>query len=165
MRMSIGALALFVLALTPAQAAQAQTLTIEVTSLTTQVKAHDLTPKGKPNKGDTIAFKDLLMNRKPQFGKKQGKPVAYDAGVMTYTSNKDTKIFVKATFPGIGTITFSGPFVTQTNGNTVIPITGGTGAFKGATGTVTIGPGATAAPNIYVVTVPHPLDINATGVA
>src|SRR3954470_20504768 len=108
-----------------APAAQAQTLTIEVTSVPTLATAHDRAPRGKLNAGDFIDFKDLLLNRKPQFGKKAGKPVGYDAGTMTYTSTTARRIAVTATFPGIGTISYAGPFVTGKNGNTVIPITGG----------------------------------------
>ena len=154
-----------VVALAIAPSALAQTLTIEVTSLTTQVKAHDLAPKGRANRGDSIDFRDLLVNRQPQFGKAKGKAVAYDVGTMTYTSATATRIDVTATFTGIGTIHFAGRFVTRKDGTTVVPITGGTGGFRGATGTVTIGKGATAAPNTYVVTVPHFLDLHATGVA
>jgi hypothetical protein len=164
-RVPIGAALLFVVLLSLAPAAVAQTLTIEVTSLTTQVKAHDLAPKGKPNKGDRIDFRDLLLNRKPQFGKKKGKAVAYDVGTMTYLTKTRIEIDAVATFPGIGKIHFAGPFATRRDGLTVVPIVGGTGGFEGATGTVTIGQGATSAPNIYVVTVPHHLDIHSTGVA
>ncbi len=163
MNIPVGAIVLMSLALVLSPAAQAQTVTIQLTSLTTIVVPHDQAPKGKPNKGDSIDFKDLLTNRTAQFGKKKGKPVAYDAGTLVYTSSTDTKITVVATFPGIGTITYRGPFATQKNGLTVVPISGGTGAFKGATGTVTIGKGSTTAPNIYVVHVPHPIDIHGRG--
>ena len=82
-----------------------------------------------------------------------------------YTSKSARRISATATFPRIGTISYAGPVVTRRDGTTVIPITGGTGGFRGATGTVTIGKGEQKAPNIYVITVPHYLDINATGVA
>ena len=148
-----------------AQARRAQTVTIQLTSLITQRSDHDLPPKGKLNKGDFVGFKDLLLNRKAQFGKKVGLPVGYDVGTMTSTGGAKTKITVKAVFPKIGTITYSGPFVTRKDGTTVVPITGGTGGFKGATGTVVIGSGETKSPNTYIVTVPHALDLNSTGVA
>jgi hypothetical protein len=148
-----------------AQARRAQTVTIQLTSLITQRSDHDLPPKGKLNKGDFVGFKDLLLNRKAQFGKKTGLPVGYDVGTMTSTGGAKTKITVKAVFPKIGTITYSGPFVTRKDGTTVVPITGGTGGFKGATGTVVIGSGETKSPNTYIVTVPHALDLNSTGVA
>jgi hypothetical protein len=166
MRVPFGAaFAALMLAMLVTTGAQAQTVTIRLTSLLTVRQDHDRAPKGKASKGDSIDFKDLLLNRKPQFGKKAGVAVAYDVGTMTYTSKTTTRITVKATFPKIGTITYAGPFVTKKDGTTVIPITGGTGGFKGATGTVIIGSGETKSPNTYVVTVPHPLDIKSTGVA
>ena len=165
MRIPLGAaVAVLTLALLSTAGAQAQTVTIQLTSLITVRQDHDLAPKGKASKGDSIDFKDLLLNRKAQFGKKAGIAVAYDVGTMTYTSGTTTRITVKATFPKIGTITYSGPFVTK-HGTTVIPITGGTGGFKGATGSVIIGAGETKSPNTYVVTVPHALDLNSSGIA
>jgi hypothetical protein len=148
-----------------AQARGAQTVTIELTSLITQRADHDLPPKRKLNKGDFVGFRDLLLNREAQFGKKAGVPVGYDVGTMTSTGGARTKIAVKAVFPKIGTITYSGPFVPRKDGTTVVPITGGTGGFKGATGMVVIGAGEAKSPNTYIVTVPHALDLNSTGVA
>ena len=49
-----------------------------------------------------------------------------------------------------------GPFV-------FAQVTGGTGAFKGATGTVTIGKGEKSAPNTYLVHVPHAINIHGRG--
>jgi hypothetical protein len=148
-----------------AEARGAQTVTIQLTSLITQRADHDLPPKGKLSKGDFVGFKDLLLNRKAQFGKKAGLPVGYDVGTLTSTGGAKTKITVKAVFPKVGTITYSGPFVTRKDGTTVVPITGGTGGFKGATGMVVIGAGESKSPNTYIVTVPHALDLNSTGVA
>ena len=147
------------------QARGTQTVTIELTSVIAQRTDHDLPPKGKLSKGDYASFRDLLLNRKRQFGKKAGLPVGYDVGTMTSTGGSKTKIVVKAVFPKIGTITYSGPFVTRKDGTTVLPITGGTGGFEGATGTVVIGAGESKSPNTYIVTVPRPLDLNSTGVA
>jgi hypothetical protein len=165
MRISLGVAAAAGLFLLAVSTAQAQTLTIEVTSIPTQAKVHDRAPQGRLNAGDSIAFKDLLLNRKRQFGKRTGKPVAYDVGTLIYTSKTERRISATATFPRIGTITYAGPVVERKDGSTVIPITGGTGGFRGASGTVTIGKGETKAPNTYVITVPHHLDLNATGVA
>jgi hypothetical protein len=163
MHLPFGAIAVVALTLAFAATAQAQTVTIELTSLTTIAKPNDLAPKGKPNKGDSISFRDLLINRKPQFGKKKGKPIAYDVGTLTYTSATTTTMTVKAIFPGIGTITYGGNFNSDKKSN-VLPITGATGGFKGAQGTITIGAGATTSPNTFVVTVPgHPLNINGNG--
>lgn len=162
---ALAALCTALLLTSAAQARGSKTVTIQLTSWITSRTDHDIRPKGKLNKGDYVDFRDLLVNRKPQFGKKAGKPVAYDVGTMTSTGGSRTSIKVKAIFPKIGTITYAGPFVTRKDGTTVIPITGGTGAFKGATGTVVIGAGESKSPNTYIVTVPHALDLNTTGVA
>jgi Allene oxide cyclase barrel like domain len=148
-----------------AEARSVQTVTIELTSVIATRSDHDLPPKGKLSKGDYASFRDLLLNRKRQFGKKTGIPVGYDVGKMTSTGGSKTSIVVKAVFPKIGTITYSGPFVTRKDGTTVLPITGGTGGFKGATGTVVIGAGESKSPNTYIVRVPHRFDLNSTGVA
>jgi hypothetical protein len=166
MRPAAAVLALaFALLLAAGAQARSQTVTIELTSVIAQQVTHDLAPKGKLSKGDYAAFRDLLLNRKQQFGKKVGAPVGYDVGKMTSTGGTKTKISVKAIFPKIGTITYGGPFVTKKDGTTIVPITGGTGGFAGATGTVVIGAGEKKSPNTYIVTVPHPIDINSTGVA
>jgi hypothetical protein len=162
---ALAALGTALLFATGAQARPTQTVTIQFTSWITEQTNHDIPPKGKLNKGDYVAFRDLLVNRKAQFGKKAGKPAAYDIGTMTSTGGSKTKIYVKAYFPKIGTITYGGPFVTRKDGTTVVPITGGTGAFAGATGTVIIGKGQAKSPNTYIVTVPHALNLNTTGVA
>lgn len=165
MRILLGAAAIAGVVSATAPAAQAQTVTIEVTSVPTQANVHDRAPQGRLNAGDSIAFTDLLLNRKPQFGKGAEKPVAYDAGTITYTSKTRRRISATATFPRIGTISYGGPIAERKDGTTVLPITGGTGGFRGATGTVTIGKGEAKAPNTYVIRLPHHLDLDATGVA
>jgi hypothetical protein len=165
MHIPLGALALVTAALFMTADAQAQKVRIVLTSVTTVATIDDTIPKGTLNKGDSITFKDLLRNRAAQFGKKVGAPVAYDSGTITYTNPKQRKVVCTASFPGIGTITYTGIFKTLKDGSAVFPITGGTGGFKGATGTVTIGPGTATAANIYAVNVPHYLDIHSTGVA
>jgi hypothetical protein len=164
MQVPIGAVGVLCLSLVLSAAAQAQRVQIRVTSVTTVIIPHDTPPKGKPNKGDTIDFKDLLINKQAQFGKQKGKPIAYDVGTVTYTTKTKTSMTVVVTFPGIGTLSYGGPMMAQKNGDTILPITGGTGGFKGAKGSVTIGAGSTTSPNTYQVTVPgHPLDLNGSG--
>ena len=165
MRISAGAALLGFIVLILAQTALAQRVTLEVTSVTVQASAHDTPPKGKPNAGDRIAFRDMLLNRQPLFGRKKGKAVAHDVGTVTYTSAVDSTIDVIVTFEGIGTLHYHGPFVTRTDGTTVIPVTGGTGVFAGATGTVTIGKGTTRAPAVFDLSVPQKVDLTATAVA
>ena len=159
-RIPVGGVVTVALALALSMGVQAQTVKIRLTSLTTILVQHDTKPKGKANKGDSIDFKDLLLNSVPQFGKAKGKAVAWDEGEVLYTSATTRKIKVIATFPGVGSITYVGVFASNRVTSTVARIVGGTGGFKGATGTVTIGSGARKAPNIFVVSVPHTIDIS-----
>lgn len=164
MRMRFLVAALVGLTFTSSAVAQAQTVTIQLISFTTLTTQHDTPPKGKGNKGDSIDFKDLLLNDVArQFGKKKGKAVGYDAGIVRYTSATRQEMLVRATFPGVGTITFQGVMEPRSNGDVVLPITGGTGGFKGARGTVTIGSGDQKAPNTYRVTVPGTVNIYGPG--
>ncbi len=139
-------------------AAQGAThLTLTLTSFTTVTQTHDTPPKGKANKGDSIDFKDLLVATSSQLGKPKGKPVGYDAGTVLYTSSTAQKIEGMTTFPGFGTLTFAGDMKTAKDGSVTVPITGGTGAFKGVKGSLVIGTGDQKAPNTYVLTLLHPL--------
>ena len=166
MPLRTSALALVVAALALSPAAQAQTVKIQVKSLNTIQVVHDTAPKQKVNKGDAIFFKDLLLNMVAQFGKQKGKPVAYDVGTVTYTTSVTRKMSCVVTFPGIGTISYGGIVIDHADGTTTFPITGGTGGFKNAKGTVTLRAGKTTQPNIFDVTVPgHPLNLNGGGVA
>ena len=166
MHIPIGALALVSAALVLSPTAQAQTVKIQVKSLNTIQVVHDTAPKRKVNKGDAVFFKDLLLNTVAQFGKPKGKPVAYDVGTVTYTDAVNRKMSCVVTFPGIGTISYGGIVVDHKDGTTTFPITGGTGGFKNAKGTVTLLAGKTTQPNIFSVTVPgHPLNLHGSGVA
>ncbi|HEY3921624.1 MAG TPA: hypothetical protein VGL76_05865 [Gaiellaceae bacterium] len=140
-------------------AAQASTsVTLVFTSLTTLTQTHDTAPKGKANKGDSIDFKDLLLaTTANELGKAKGKPVAYDAGTVVYTSASAQSIKGVTTFPKIGTITFEGQMVQAKDGTVHVPITKGTGSFAGVKGTLIIGTGDQKAPNTYRLTLPGPL--------
>jgi hypothetical protein len=162
-RITLGSILGVAAALALSAGVQAQRVRIELTSLTTVLVQHETKPKGRPHKGDWIEFKDLLLNRAAQFGKAKGRPVAWDEGEVLYTSATNRSIRVLAIFPGIGSITYTGDFPSPRSVSAVARITGGTGGFRGASGTVTIGPGAASAPNIFLVTVPHPFDIHAAG--
>jgi len=152
-RMTMVACACLALALP--SIACAETLTIELTSWTTIETQHLLPHTTTPRKGDFIDFRDLLLNRgKAQFGRPSGKAVAWDEGLVRYTSSTATTIMVLVTFPGLGTILYAGTELKQQNGDEILPIVHGTGAFKGAKGTVTIGPGANTSPNTFRVTIP-----------
>lgn len=137
------------LALVPA--AQAEKLTISVTSVVVSARKTDVVPKGT-SKGDTIAMRDRLLNGKAQFGKKKGAVVGSDHGTMTFTGAHTARFSGVAVLPG-GTLRLDGNVVPVTNG-LVIPITGGTGRFAKATGFVVVGHGDKTAPNTYVLTLP-----------
>src|SRR5207248_3806306 len=77
--------------------AQARTLTIAVTSVSVSVKPTDRPPHGT-SKGDTIVYRDRLLNAKSQFGRAKGAVVGSDSGTMTFTSAHS------ATFSGIATL-------------------------------------------------------------
>jgi len=141
-----------------APAAQATTsVTIVFTSYTTVTKTHDTAPRGKPNAGDKIEFKDLLVATDNQLGKKKGKPIGYDAGTVVYTSPTKQKIQGLTTIPGVGTLTFGGAMKTMKDGTVHVPVVKGTGSFKGAKGVLIIGEGSQKAPNTYVLRLPHPI--------
>ena len=84
-----------------------------------------------------------------------------DAAKLTALAQRYAAAYVRANSPG----TSSPDATARKDGTTVVPITGGTGAFAGATGTVIIGKGQAKSPNTYIVTVPHALNLNTTGVA
>ena len=99
------ALALTAFAAAPA-AQGATSVTLVFTSYTTITKTLDVAPRGKPNRGDKIEFKDLLVATSNQLGKKKGKPIGYDAGTVLYTSATTQMIEGVTTIPGVGTLTF-----------------------------------------------------------
>ncbi len=138
--------------------AQATTsVTLVFTSYTTVTKTHDIPPRGKPNRGDKIEFKDLLVATDNQLGKRKGKAIGYDAGTVIYTSSKTQTIEGLTTFPGIGTLTFGGEMKPLKDGTVHVAVIKGTGSFKGAKGTLIIGEGNQKAPNTYVLRLPHPI--------
>jgi hypothetical protein len=143
--------------LVPAAAGQARatdTLVVKVTSVSIgEPKATDKAPKGA-SKGDTIVFHDNLVNAAVQFGKKKGVKVGTDRGTMTYTGAHTARFDGKATLPG-GTLTLKGQVSASADGKSlIIPVTGGTGRFKGAKGAVLVGPGTTRSLNTYTLTLP-----------
>lgn len=142
------------LAVPAAGLARAQeTLTIKVTSVSVKLANHDLPPKG-PSKGDTVFYKDDLVNAAAQFGKKVGAKVGADQGTMTFTGKASAVFKGFATLPG-GTVTLDGRVGAAPDGKSiVIPVTGGTGRYKGARGFVLVGPGKLRSLNTYALTFP-----------
>jgi hypothetical protein len=128
--------------------------TIKVLSLTRVTIPHDLKPKGKENRGDSIEFKDLLVTVGPLFGKKANQPIGFDQGRLTYTSPNAARVLGVASFPGRGTIRFKGPLKPHPNGTNTVPIVGGSGRFESAKGVLVIGPGDQRSVNTFRFTVP-----------
>jgi len=130
----------------PAATASAATQEFQVISITVSTVAHDIGPKGA-SKGDTIVYRDRLVNATAQFGKKKGVQVGSDSGTMTFTGPHGARFDGKAVLPG-GTLTLSG-YVFTTPQGLVVPVTGGTGAFAHVHGTLLVGSGAKRVPNTY----------------
>jgi hypothetical protein len=136
-----------------AQARTQDTLTLKVTSVSVELTQKDKPPKGA-SKGDTIVFRDNLLNAAAQFGKAVGAKVGSDQGTMTFTSKTSAVFKGSATLPG-GTVSLVGKVTTGPDGKSlVIPVTGGTGRFKGASGFVVVGPGDKRSLNTYSLTFP-----------
>jgi hypothetical protein len=63
-----------------------------------------------------------------------------------------------ATLPGYGTLTIDAVTTMRKDGSYRVPVIRGTGAFKGARGTLLVGAGQkNTSPNTYVLTLPHQL--------
>ena len=121
---------------------------IRVTAVTTLIRRHDVAPKGKPSPGDTILDRDRVLNAAPQFGKPAGAVVGSDTGTFTYGANAVTFVG-SVTLPG-GKLIIKGPVQFRSTTSYVLPVTAGTGAFKGAHGTLTVSGGsAKRALNVY----------------
>jgi hypothetical protein len=140
------ACAVLVFAAFQAATASAATQEIKVVSVTVSNVSHDVAPKGA-SKGDTIAYRDKLVNAAPQFGKKKGVQVGSDSGTMTFTGPHTATFKGKAVLPG-GTLTLSGAVYTTPAG-LVVPVTGGTGAFAHVHGTLLVGSGSKRVANTY----------------
>jgi autotransporter-associated beta strand protein len=134
-------------ALVGSPASAASSHTILVTSETITMATHDLTPHG-PSKGDTVTYRDRLVNAVAQFGRKQGSPIGSDSGKLTFTGAHSATFSGRTTLPG-GTLTLAGPVFTLQNGDLVIPVVGGTGSFAGLRGTLTVSTGKDHVLNTY----------------
>jgi hypothetical protein len=142
--------AAIVCALVTPSAAGAKIVTIQVLSIGA-AKVHDRPPKGT-SKGDTVVYRDRLVNAKAQFGKKKGVRVGSDRGTMTFTSAHAARFSGSATLPG-GTLTLQGRVTALPDNALAIPVTGGTGDFAGAKGYLIVGSGHKQALNVYRLTI------------
>jgi hypothetical protein len=141
-----------VTALAVAPAAAAKKLTIAVTSVSISIKPTDVAPKGA-SKGDTVVYRDRLLNAKAQFGRAKGAAVGSDRGTMTFTGPHGARFSGVAVLPG-GTLRLEGKVLPQPDKSLAIPVSGGTGRFAKAKGFVLVGPGSKRALNIYALTLP-----------
>lgn len=138
--------------LAPAAAPTAGQRTIEVLSVVTYLHRVDQPPKGV-SEGDTVDSRDRLLNATKQFGLRSGARVGSDHGRFTYTSTHSASYSGEASLPG-GTVTVRGTVLVRADGQLMIPVVGGSGKYKGATGFLTIGPGKKRAVNTYELTMP-----------
>ena len=127
-----------------ASAAQAETITFSVTSVNLSVNATDVQPKGT-SKGDTIVYRNRLMNK--------GAVVGSDRGTLTFTGAHTARYSGTAIFPN-GTVRLSGIVTPLANGVLQFKVAGGTGRYAKATGTVLVGSGSKRALNTYHLTLP-----------
>jgi Dirigent-like protein len=148
-RLPIAVVAVIAVSAALAGAAGAASRTIRVTSVTVSMVSHDVGPKGA-SKGDTIVYRDRLVNAAPQFGREQGVQVGTDSGTMTFTSPHTATFKGKVVLPG-GTLTLSGAVYSTADG-LVVPVTGGTGVFAHVRGTLLVGQGRNHVPNTYRLT-------------
>jgi hypothetical protein len=111
-------------------------LVITVKSVTTASIPSDKAPKGA-SKGDKVVLRDRLINVGSQFGKPAGAVVGRDEGVLVLTSATTGTFDGVTILPG-GTIHLHG--VIRSGGETY-SITGGTGRYAHAHGTIVIGKG------------------------
>jgi predicted metal-binding membrane protein len=122
-------------------------------------KRHPHPPPG--DAGDTFDSSLILFNLGPQFGKPAKKMVG--SMRFSYTLRKVCSGFTSkcsatadfettTTLPG-GTIVAGGRGISIAKPTITVPVTGGTGRYAGARGTVTMGPLSTET-NVYRLTLP-----------
>ena len=121
-------------------AATHRTLMVTLKSVQTYSAAVDAPPKGMSSgrfsAGDFIVIRDNLFNRAPQLGKPAGAKVGTDQSKLTFLSGTRASVVGSARLPG-GTVSFKGRLSTSATGVISLAITGGTGKYAGARGTVT----------------------------
>jgi len=134
------ALSLLVLVLAlPAQAARhadSASMRIRLISTTASYKVLvDRAPKQEVSKGDVFWAKSILRNAVTQFDRPKGAVVGSDVSTFTFRTLSEGDIEATATLPG-GTIRAAGR-IRGTRAQT-IRVTGGTGKFANARGTVEV---------------------------
>jgi di/tricarboxylate transporter len=139
-------------ALVPSAAASTR-LVITVRSVELSSKVTDALPKGR-SVGDTLSFRNRLVNVAPQLGGPAGARIGSDRGTNRITGPGTFAFSATVTLPG-GTLSVRN--VGNATGSVSAPlsVTGGTGRFAGARGTVTLSGGAsTTTTNTYRLRLP-----------
>jgi hypothetical protein len=113
----------------------------------------DVPPTGA-SVGDSFTEASRLRNAVAQFGRPKGAVVGSDRATTTLISAQAVRMQGTVRLPG-GTLTIRGR-VTLRPGSASVPVTGGTGRFAGARGTVTAAalPDGRSAANVYRITLP-----------
>ena len=117
-----------------------RSLTIKLKSVQTGARAVDKAPKqmaaGKFSPGDILVIRDNLFNRVAQLGRPAGVKVGADRSILTFVSGTAANLVGSASLPG-GVVHFKGRVDQGATGILSMRITGGSGRFAGARGTVT----------------------------
>jgi hypothetical protein len=132
--------------------ANAETLTIQVTSIVVKVTPVDVSPRGT-SAGDKVIQRNRLVNTVRQFGKPRGTHVGSDQGTVTWTSPHTERYEGTATLPG-GTLRVRGDVRLILGGGIRIPVVGGTGRYRSATGMLYVSEGEQRTLNVYRITLP-----------
>jgi hypothetical protein len=138
----------------PAEAAGPKV--IRLLSITTSERITDVGPKGNST-GDKWYSTSRLQNLTPQFGLPKGAGVGTDRGTVTVIGTASASISSTTKLPG-GTLRVNGRMRLRPQGGLIFPVTGGTGVFAGARGTLTIlgTNDPKRATNIYALTYAQP---------
>jgi hypothetical protein len=131
------AFACVAVALAAPSARASSTVVIRVRSIEVSRSHSDSAPKG-PSKGDEVLLRDRLVNISRQFGRPAGATVGGDYGRFVLLSSKTFEMQGVARLPG-GTLTIQGLGNGAPGPNLPLVVTGGTGRYAGARGTLVIG--------------------------
>jgi hypothetical protein len=127
------------------------TLVFQVKSVLVSHTLRDLVPKGLSS-GDVVVEHDALYNVVFRFHRPAGALVGIDQATLTFRSKTRVAVGGTARLPD-GTITFNGVATIGSTALITVPVTAGTGRYKHARGTVTVGGPATNV-NTYRLTLP-----------
>jgi hypothetical protein len=133
--------------------ARAETLTIQVTSIVVKYTPVDVRPKGT-SAGDKVIQRNRLINAVRQFGKARGTHVGSDQGTVTWTSPHTERYDGVTRLPG-GTLRVKGEVRRILGGGIRIPVVGGTGRYRAASGMLFVAEGDRRALNVYRITLPR----------